>query len=363
MKKLMCLVTCLVVGSVGLLGAEVQLKELKEVEGLCVSTDFTRFVTVDADRRDDMVARVKDLKTGKVVKTIQLDREWGSPKLVSPAGKSWIALREMTPGSYNTKALVYRLSDGEAVAHLAWANNPVYSSDGRKLAYYGYPKPPADAGEWVWDMETNRHTKLRKTYSNRAYRFAFSPDGKVVATLYEVVGEYMVSLNDANTGNQVAEFKTHGDRQKYGAFVAALGFAPDGERVATASADRTVKVWDVAPKLRPQLKSRENRRGGLIGERVIPDGKQVLSLEHLDAVLALAFHPHGKWLASLSKDKKLRLWNLETGQVLAAVKLTDTPKHIGFSQEGNLIAATPYLAGVKVKVWSVEVVQSNPKDK
>ncbi len=74
--------------------------------------------------------------------------------------------------------------------------------------------------------------------------------------------------------------------------VNALLFLPDGERVASASKDRTVKVWGL----------RWTRRA----LRVLTG--------HRKEVTDVAVAGGGRWLVSSSKDRTLRVWELEDGE-------------------------------------------------
>ena len=66
--------------------------------------------------------------------------------------------------------------------------------------------------------------------------------------------------------------------------VARVAFSPDGQRLASASSDKTVKIWDSAT------------------------GKKLFDLNgHADQVGSVAFSPDGQRLASASADQAVRM--------------------------------------------------------
>ena len=66
-----------------------------------------------------------------------------------------------------------------------------------------------------------------------------------------------------------------------------MAFSPDGKRLASASYDQTVKVWDAAT------------------------GQESLTLKgHTNYVWSVAFSPDGKRLASASEDNTVKVWFL-----------------------------------------------------
>jgi WD40 repeat protein len=75
---------------------------------------------------------------------------------------------------------------------------------------------------------------------------------------------------------------------KHDGWVAALAFAPDGKTLASAGADKVVRLWEVGT-WKP--------KGVLKG--------------HTDCVCALAFGRESRWLATGSFDHSAKLWDLQ----------------------------------------------------
>jgi hypothetical protein len=66
----------------------------------------------------------------------------------------------------------------------------------------------------------------------------FSPDGRRLAT---ASWDRTVKVWDAQTGQEAITLKGHTG------WVEGVAFSPDGQHIASASDDRTVKVWDATP--------------------------------------------------------------------------------------------------------------------
>jgi WD40 repeat protein len=98
--------------------------------------------------------------------------------------------------------------------------------------------------------------------------------------------------------------------------VTDICFSPDGKLLATASADETVKIWDL--RLRSEIRSFHQHEG---------------------PVYSVCFSPDGTHIASSGYDKTVRVWEVSSGKEWYVFSENDSVVHtIKFCNSGNFLA-------------------------
>ncbi|HBB30805.1 MAG TPA: hypothetical protein DDZ80_29100 [Cyanobacteria bacterium UBA8803] len=193
-------------------------------------------------------------------------------------------------------------------------------------------------------------------------RIAFSPQGQILA-----------SASDDNTiklwqldGTLLTTLKGHT------ATIRGLAFSPQGNRIASASDDNTIKLWQLNTTSHWETypdKTLQGHSAAVGGVAFSPDGQIIASASsdktvklwkqdgtelatlkgHSDRVLGVNFSPDGQIMASASGDKTVKLWRIDGTLLTTLSGHTDDINKVVFSPDGQIIASAS--SDKTVKLW------------
>ena len=185
----------------------------------------------------------------------------------------------------------------------------------------------------VWDMISGKQLRVFKGHTRMVTSVNFSADGTRVASGSK---DHTVRVWDMASGNQLQVFTGHTDH------VTSVSFSGDGKRVASGSLDNTVRVWNAAA------------GNSCMGSFKASNSNQLqVFTGHTDHVTSVSFSSDGKRIASGSRDKTVRVWDVISGHQIQVFKHSSSINSVSFSADGKRVASGGN--DNTVRVWGAAV--------
>lgn len=196
------------------------------------------------------------------------------------------------------------------VADLDLIQSLAFSHDGTLLASGGY----RDIKLWQRPRDV-RLAAFDTAAADGTQTIAVSADGKWLAT---AAADHSVKLWDLATGQLARALAGHT------AAVTSLRFSPDGARLFSGSADKSVRVWQVA------------------------DGAPLGRIDTPQPVTAVALIGTGERVATGGGDNNIRIWTTPTAAARSIAGVSAAPAAIALGPDKKLLAVATAAGPIQI---------------
>ncbi len=297
------------------------------VESVAFSKDGQRFVSGSWDG----MARVWDVKTGKVLMTIPYGSLYVHSVAYSPDGK-YVALGGNNKNAY---VQIFNAATGAPIRKFVGHGDDVlsvaFSHDSRRLLTSSY-----DNSARLWDVESGRELHKYLGHNWWVWSAAFSADESRIVTASQ---DGTVIVWNTETTQPGSPFTGHTGP------VYAAAFSPDGEYVVSGGYDNRVLLW------RPSDVQPFNYSVAVSGGTNPPPKYRALE-GHTAAIRAVEFSPNGKMILSAGHDNTVKLWDFATGHLIKSLRgHASWVRSAVFSPDGHWVLSGSHDA--EAKLWSI----------
>ncbi|KAI9861262.1 MAG: hypothetical protein M1813_005435 [Trichoglossum hirsutum] len=276
------------------------------VNSVAFPHDSARLASVSSDR----TVKIWDASSGRCLQTFK-----GHSRSVSSVTFSHDSAR-LASASFDGVIKFWDASSGECLqtfkGHNYSVNSVTFSHDSAWLA-----SAPSVGGVKIWDVSSGECLQTLKGHGDSVNSVALHHSVSSVAFSYDSARLASASVDgtvkiwDAGSGECLQTLEGHSNS------VNSVTFSHNSARLASASDDGTVKIWDAG------------------------SDKYLQTLEsHSDSVNSVAFSHDSAWLASASLDGMVKIWDASSGECLQTIKVSrGQVKSVTFSHDSTRLAS------------------------
>lgn len=298
---------------------------------------------------------------GKLVRTLEGHQDKVYTLTYSSDGKSLIS------GSADGTIKVWDVNNGNVIKNIEIKDKSEVSSidisrDGKNIVGV-ITNDKLSPGNFIqiWNKEGQLLKTMPSDNDVWIYDVKFSPDGQKIAIASE---DALIKIWEFNTNNPPVILKGHS------ADVSSIDFSKDGKILISGAEDKTLRVWDLT--LGKLIRTWMGYEGDTNSVQFSPDNKSIAVTSannvHLwdtyktpisrtlmgntDWVYGATFSPDSQMLATGSGDKIVRLWHPEGILLQELIGHNGAVNRVIFSQDAKTIVSAS--GDQTVKIWDIK---------
>lgn len=297
-----------------------------------------------ASASDDHEARIWDAKTGSLHAVLR-HKNCVVDVQFSPDGTRLVTASE------DQSAIIWDVATGRPIGnplrHRNWVRQAGFSPDGERVV-----TASEDNTTRIWDAETTEPIVEPMRHPTEVLHAMFSHSGKsLVSTVSSTTGEEVWLWNVASEGASGLPLVT-------AAKVRDASFSYDGQRIAAACDDGSVRVWNRAENHSKELILPHNGRVQHVA--MSRNGKLLVSVQesnallwdlavnkrigrplaHLDGINSVQFNSDSTRIVTGSADGTAKIWDARTGELQIVVPARDANDKPQATRQQDILAVS-----------------------
>lgn len=252
--------------------------------------------------------------------------------------------------SPDEKQIVSRLHGNTLIVRNA-ETGAILSTKTMDSAYYAKYSPdckkiitvtPSRDSLKMWDAETG--TLLWETDAHNPYCIRFSADGNRIVFANDTI----IKVVDVATSEELLSLSGHRER------ISDLAVSPNGRKIVSASCRILVNIGHARYEYAADEEEMAVTENTIMIWDAITGEKLLAFPAHSNYINSISFSPDGKQFVTTSFDRKIKIWNVETGEEMQNMKwkMNSVSQDAVFTPDGNEVVSG-HVSGL-IKIWDAQ---------